>query len=347
MSNNRQTIGKVAVQTGCHIEAIRYYEKEGLLPPPGRTEAGHRLYSNDLAERLVFIRRSRELGFSMKETRELLSVLDEEQVSCEQVKRLADTHLQDIHLKIRDLRKTEKKTMNTNYVCAAVCATLVLSLLTTPVANAHHGLDFLLTQTAHLPMKGEIYGVTRQNYMDKGEENEWEFEPALIGSVTDWLTLEAHSHIEKIQGKSAEYESTAVTGYIRFTPRESAFAVGAAIEYEVARHDDEDDVWAFAGLASYEGDRWTIGFNLLTEREAAGGAETEWGYAVGVRRAISDKVAAGVEITGTLEDEKEGEFLVGIFFDPIPWLTVNVGVGTGFNGGTDLAVRSAIVFRFR
>jgi MerR family mercuric resistance operon transcriptional regulator len=107
MSNDRLTIGKVAEQTGCHIETIRYYEKEDLLPPPGRSEGGHRLYTSDLIERLVFIRRSRELGFSMQEIRELLSVVDGRQVSCERVKNLADTHLKDIRSKISDLRRME------------------------------------------------------------------------------------------------------------------------------------------------------------------------------------------------------------------------------------------------
>lgn len=107
MSNDRLTIGKVAEQTGCHIETIRYYEKENLLPPPGRSAGGHRLYTSDLIERLVFIRRSRELGFSMQEIRELLSVVDGRQVSCERVKNLADTHLKDIRSKISDLRRME------------------------------------------------------------------------------------------------------------------------------------------------------------------------------------------------------------------------------------------------
>ncbi len=107
MSNDRLTIGKVAEQTGCHIETIRYYEKEDLLPPPGRSAGGHRLYTSDLIERLVFIRRSRELGFSMQEIRELLSVVDGRQVSCERVKNLADTHLKDIRSKISDLRRME------------------------------------------------------------------------------------------------------------------------------------------------------------------------------------------------------------------------------------------------
>ena len=72
MSDDRLSIGKVAAQTGCNIETIRFYEKESLLPQPGRTEGGHRLYTTEMVQRLVFIRRSRELGFSMNEIRQLV-----------------------------------------------------------------------------------------------------------------------------------------------------------------------------------------------------------------------------------------------------------------------------------
>jgi hypothetical protein len=227
------------------------------------------------------------------------------------------------------------------------CASCLFISLLSPATYAHHGRDFLLTQTAHLPVQGEFYVIARQDFVDEGEEKEWEFEPAVIGAVTDWLTLEAHSHIEKATGESVAYESTAAAGYFRFTPRESALAVGAAIEYELARHDDEEDVWEFAGLVSYEANQWMLGLNMLAERETGGGAETEWGYAAGVRRNLTSKVAAGLEVTGTFEDDKEGEILLGLFADLRPWLTINVGVGTGFNGGADLSVRSAFIFKLR
>ncbi len=90
------TIGKVADRTGCNIETIRYYEKEGLLPEPPRSSGGHRLYSQHLVERLVFIRRARELGFSMLEIKQLHSIVDGEVVSCERVKSIADEHLEEI-----------------------------------------------------------------------------------------------------------------------------------------------------------------------------------------------------------------------------------------------------------
>ncbi|MEQ8857167.1 MAG: helix-turn-helix domain-containing protein [Pseudomonadales bacterium] len=107
MSDHRLTIGRVANQTGCHVETIRYYERERLLPVPERSAGGNRLYDRASIERLVFIRRSRELGFSMKEIRELLSLVDSAQVSCDRVKQLADAHAGEIRARIADLRRME------------------------------------------------------------------------------------------------------------------------------------------------------------------------------------------------------------------------------------------------
>lgn len=122
MSNNhfthRITIGKVAARTGCKIETIRYYEKESLLPLPGRTEGGHRLYTVAMVERLVFIRRCRELGFSMDEIRKLLSIVDGEQVSCERVKHIAEVHLRDIRSKLTDLKKMERTLRDLSDQCS-------------------------------------------------------------------------------------------------------------------------------------------------------------------------------------------------------------------------------------
>lgn len=101
-------IGELSKQTGCKIETIRYYEQQQLMPPPPRTDGGHRLYTAEMEGRLMFIRRSRELGFSMDEIRGLLSLVDGEQISCERVKAIAETHLRDIRAKISDLKKMQR-----------------------------------------------------------------------------------------------------------------------------------------------------------------------------------------------------------------------------------------------
>lgn len=101
------TIGELSKQTSCHIETIRYYERMGLLSKPPRTEGGHRLYDRHAVKRLVFIRRSRELGFSLDEVRTLLRLVDGRRFTCQQIKALMDQHHREIKRKIADLKKLQ------------------------------------------------------------------------------------------------------------------------------------------------------------------------------------------------------------------------------------------------
>jgi len=102
------TIGTLSLQAGVNIETIRYYERSGLMPAPPRTEGGHRLYCYEHLKRLVFIRRSRELGFSMAEIQELLRLVDGDNYTCRNIKAITEQHLQSIREKITDLRRVEK-----------------------------------------------------------------------------------------------------------------------------------------------------------------------------------------------------------------------------------------------
>ena len=103
----RLTRGALAARTGCNIETIRYYEKIGLLPPPPRSAGGHRLYGRDLVKRLNFVRRSRDLGFTLEEIRELLRLVDGGTYTCGEVEQLARDHVRDIRHKIADLRRLQ------------------------------------------------------------------------------------------------------------------------------------------------------------------------------------------------------------------------------------------------
>lgn len=100
-------IGELSRRCGVNIETIRYYEKIGLLPPPPRTEGGHRLYQDDHLKQLSFIRRSRELGFTLDEIRNLIGMV-EGGYTCGEVKDAALAHLKDIRRKIADLRRMER-----------------------------------------------------------------------------------------------------------------------------------------------------------------------------------------------------------------------------------------------
>lgn len=109
MAENRQlTRGRVSKLTGCNIETIRYYERVGLMPLPPRSTGGHRLYDDALINRLRFIRRCRELGFTLEEIRALLDLVDRDDYTCGEVKDISLSHAQEIRRKIRDLRQLEK-----------------------------------------------------------------------------------------------------------------------------------------------------------------------------------------------------------------------------------------------
>ena len=104
----RLTIGPLSDRVGCNIETIRYYERIGLMPRAARSEGGHRLYGEDHVKRLGFIRRGRELGFTLDQIRRLLRLVDGRRYTCAQVKRVTVEHLTEIHRKLADLRTIER-----------------------------------------------------------------------------------------------------------------------------------------------------------------------------------------------------------------------------------------------
>lgn len=96
--------GELAKQAGVNLETLRYYEREALLPEPERTDSGYRLYAEEDLKRVRFIKRAQELGFSLKEVKELLALHLDATQSASEVKRLAEQKLEDIESKIRSLQ---------------------------------------------------------------------------------------------------------------------------------------------------------------------------------------------------------------------------------------------------
>lgn len=100
-------IGDVAQQTGLTVDAIRFYEKERLLPRTARTAGGFRLYSGGSVERLHFIQQAQTLGFSLAEIRELLLLRDEKLKACSHVRDLLQHKLESVRQKIEQLQTLE------------------------------------------------------------------------------------------------------------------------------------------------------------------------------------------------------------------------------------------------
>jgi len=103
-----RSIGALSKRTGCNIETIRYYERIGLMPPASRSDGGHRLYGEAQSRRLGFIRRTRELGFTLDQIRTLLKLVDGGRYTCAQLKRITVRHLDEVRRKVADLRKIER-----------------------------------------------------------------------------------------------------------------------------------------------------------------------------------------------------------------------------------------------
>lgn len=99
------TIGQVANASGVGIQTLRYYERENLLPTAARKPSGYRLYQPDAVARLRFIRRAKDLGFSLEEIRQLLKLQDERPGNRTRVKAIADQKVHELDNKIRDLKR--------------------------------------------------------------------------------------------------------------------------------------------------------------------------------------------------------------------------------------------------
>jgi len=97
------SIGELAKETGVKVVTIRYYEQIGVLPAPARTAGNYRAYRGEHARRLRFIRRCRDLGFSLDQVRDLFRLSTENAPSCAEVCRLAERHLKAIEDKLADL----------------------------------------------------------------------------------------------------------------------------------------------------------------------------------------------------------------------------------------------------
>lgn len=102
------TIGQLAKAAGVNVETVRYYQRRGLMPVPPRHESAYRHYGQGDVARIRFIKRAQELGFSLKEISELLSLRVDPETTCVDVRRRAEAKLVDIEEKIRTLQGMKK-----------------------------------------------------------------------------------------------------------------------------------------------------------------------------------------------------------------------------------------------
>ena len=115
--DGRLSIGELGRAAGVKVVTIRYYEQVKLMPEPARTEGNYRAYKQDHLHRLRFIRRCRDLGFTLEQVRDLLRLSTQTKLECSGITRITERHLKDIERKVDDLRRLAAELRRINNRC--------------------------------------------------------------------------------------------------------------------------------------------------------------------------------------------------------------------------------------
>lgn len=110
-------IGELSKRADCLVQTVRFYEAEGLIPEPARSQGNFRLYDDAHLQRLLFIRRCRAIDLTLDEIRQLLSFRDGPELDCGEVNGLVDSHIALVRTKIKKLRALERELMDLQRCC--------------------------------------------------------------------------------------------------------------------------------------------------------------------------------------------------------------------------------------
>jgi len=113
----RYRISQLAKVCNINKETIRYYERLGLIPEPTRSDSGYRMYPEDMVQRIGFIKRMQDLGFTLQEIDKLLGIADRDEVKCKDMYEFTVFKLREIQSKIQDLRKIERMLIRLKEKC--------------------------------------------------------------------------------------------------------------------------------------------------------------------------------------------------------------------------------------
>jgi hypothetical protein len=226
---------------------------------------------------------------------------------------------------------------------------LALALLPS-LALAHHGQDFLITESPSIPHPGQLYLIANADVaLDGDAEEQAGFEPALLFGVSPRVAFELHAHTEKLAGDDWRYEATAPAVHLLFTDphRHDGLKVGLSAEYEIAAHaaDADNAEVRLAFEDSREADKWAA--NLIASRERAG--DSNVGAAFGFRHQLRDGFALGVEGQGSFRHAEGGEVLFAGYYEHAQAFALKFGVGgeRGEDGAYAPMLRVGLVLRLR
>jgi DNA-binding transcriptional MerR regulator len=116
------TIGALAERTGLNVSAIRYYEEVGLIPQATRKPSGHRVYQSQAQELLTLIRHCRDFGFSVDDTKALVSLASSQERDCTEARDIAQVHLDTIRQRLGELQAMERSLSRFVTACTEQCA---------------------------------------------------------------------------------------------------------------------------------------------------------------------------------------------------------------------------------
>lgn len=134
------TIGELSERTGCSVQTIRYYEREGLLPPAARTRGNYRLYGPSHLEQLAFVRNCRALDMTLEEIHQLLRVREAPHQSCGEVNAIVDHHIEQIAQRIQELQQLQTRLKGLRKLCREAQAAASCKILgTLSKRQNHHG----------------------------------------------------------------------------------------------------------------------------------------------------------------------------------------------------------------
>lgn len=120
-NSGQMTIGALARRTGFNVSAIRYYEEVGLIPEAMRRPSGHRVYSPEVQEVLTLVKHCRDFGFSIEETRAMVSLSTSNDRDCAETREIAQTHLNTVRFKLAELQNLERSLSKFVQACTDQC----------------------------------------------------------------------------------------------------------------------------------------------------------------------------------------------------------------------------------
>lgn len=228
-----------------------------------------------------------------------------------------------------------------------VGATLTLLVAALP-AWAHHGKDFLLTESAEQPHPGTAFLVTPLAYLnnDSGEPSELRFEPSFLYGIGDRVALEVHAHIDQVSGENWQYESTAPAIHIGLA-ESGNWALAFSGEYEYARDRAEPDRMEARLVLGRQTEAAGFAVNAIAARGTDGDEGTVYGYALGFRTQPEAAFSWGLEARGGDAVETGNELLIGVYGEPSEGFTYKFGIGTGYGDNPmRYSIRTGLVWQF-